>query len=55
MLNKAINNSISTQINRNIRERAGERGPNLNEHKSTEKYKNPSCKRIEKEAEVRDL
>jgi hypothetical protein len=58
MLNKAINNSISTdstQINRNIRERAGERGANLNEHKSTEKCKNPSCKRIEKEAEVRDL
>jgi hypothetical protein len=55
MLNKAINNSISTQINKNIRERAGERGANLNEHKSTKKCKNPSCKRIEKEAEVRDL
>jgi len=55
MLNKAINNSISTQINKNIRERAGERGANLNEHKSTEKCKNPSCKRIEKEAEVRNL
>jgi hypothetical protein len=55
MLNKAINNLISTQINRNIRERAGERGANLNEHKSTEKCKNPSCKRIEKEAEVRNL
>jgi len=45
---KAINNSISTQINRKERE-LGKWG----EHE--ERCKNPSCKRIEKEVEVRDL
>jgi hypothetical protein len=49
MLNKAIKNSISTQINR--KERGLGKGG-----EPEERCKNPSCKRIEKEeAKVRDL